>query len=70
MQEVSTAGMERCSMTVTIRCEVCKKTFFVRGESLRPNEYSIHEDADLSGTCPHIQNDIMVAYPIDCEVDD
>ncbi len=56
-------------MKVLIRCGSCGDTYWVKGDSQRPNEYGAHEDADLSECCAHIFEGGDFT-PIDCDVEE
>lgn len=44
-------------MVTTIQCKICHEIFHVKGYSNRANEYGVHENADLTECCQHIQDD-------------
>ncbi len=55
-------------MNVLIKCPVCEKEFWVKGDSPGPNSYSMADDADLGECCSHIQADGgAAAIPIDAD---
>lgn len=55
-------------MKVLIQCNVCKRSWWVKGTSPGPNEYCAHEEAEIpeDEICEHLTSDFSKHTPIDC----